>query len=253
MILDRVTVTGADDSVKPLDLLRLSERFPFVEWGILVSGSQQGGARFPSQQWLGDLRLFALGVPADQLQLSMHVCGRWVRDICEGVFTTLLAEVLPNEMGYSLWSRFQRVQLNFHAYAHKIKAPAFYDALRRMCGGQQVIFQCDGVNDHLVLTADENGEDVVPLFDKSGGAGVVPGEWPRPIRNRRLYTGYAGGLAPHNVVDELMRIAAVTEPDDRIWIDCETHVRSEDDRRFDLGRVVAFLEAVEPHVTKADR
>ena len=32
-ILDRVTITGADDSVRPTDLLELSREFPFVEWG----------------------------------------------------------------------------------------------------------------------------------------------------------------------------------------------------------------------------
>lgn len=249
MILDRVTITGADDSVQPLDLLKLSERFPFVEWGILVSGSKQGGARFPSQEWMDNLRLFAQGVPDNELRLSMHVCGRWVRDICNGVFTTLLTELLPNDLGFNFYERCQRIQLNFHAYAHAVSEPAFSDGLRRMCSGHQVIFQCDGVNDHLASHARDDGINAVPLYDKSGGAGVIPAEWPKPMTG--IYSGYAGGLAPHNVADELKhRISLVCREDDRIWIDCETHVRSDSDRTFDLAKVRAFLEAAEEHVTQ---
>ena len=37
MKLTRVTITGADDSVEPRALAELSEAFPFVEWGLLMS------------------------------------------------------------------------------------------------------------------------------------------------------------------------------------------------------------------------
>ena len=32
-----VTITGADDSIQPSQLLDLQKEFPFVEWGILLS------------------------------------------------------------------------------------------------------------------------------------------------------------------------------------------------------------------------
>ena len=245
MILDRVTVTGADDSTEIMDLVELSDEFPFVEWGILVSGSQQGGPRFPSQKWLENLRIVAMS-PGCRMRLSLHICGRWVRDICAGKFT-VVTEVLEGA-STSFWEQFQRIQLNFHAYAHLIREPEFADSLRLWCSRQQVIFQCDGVNDHLASNAYDDGINAVPLYDKSGGAGVLPGEWPKPMAG--IYSGYAGGLAPHNVSDELAhRIKLVCREEDRIWIDCETHVRSDADRTFDLGRVRAFLEAAKPHVT----
>ena len=37
MILDRVTITGADDSIHVEQLAELSQAYPYVEWGILVS------------------------------------------------------------------------------------------------------------------------------------------------------------------------------------------------------------------------
>ena len=52
MILDRVTITGADDSIKATDLIPLSKRFPFVEWGILLSKNNEGSFRFPTRDWI---------------------------------------------------------------------------------------------------------------------------------------------------------------------------------------------------------
>ena len=48
----KVTVTGADDSVDVDGLIDLSKEFPFVEFGILLSKSSAGSARFPSGLWL---------------------------------------------------------------------------------------------------------------------------------------------------------------------------------------------------------
>jgi hypothetical protein len=46
-MLERVTITGADDSTSIDEMLALSRRFPFVEWGILVSKRHEGSYRFP--------------------------------------------------------------------------------------------------------------------------------------------------------------------------------------------------------------
>ena len=45
-------MTGADDSVDPKELFRISEKYPFVEWGILFSKSATGRYRYPSKEWI---------------------------------------------------------------------------------------------------------------------------------------------------------------------------------------------------------
>jgi hypothetical protein len=50
--ITKVTVTGADDSVHPHQLVTLAEEFPFVEFGILLSRNSMGRTRFPSRAWL---------------------------------------------------------------------------------------------------------------------------------------------------------------------------------------------------------
>jgi hypothetical protein len=226
MKLDRVTITGADDSIAPAHLPALTRKYPFVEWGILFSGSRQGTPRYPSATWLGALAEHAFNVEMD---LSAHLCGRWVRDL------VLKGEFSFKDEYNSLWPIFQRLQLNFHGQFHK--ACLGFRQQLALCREKEFVLQHDGVNDETILTLGAM-LPVVPLFDRSGGAGVIPKDWPKPIWK---YCGYAGGLGPENIVDEIRRIGEVVG-DSRIWIDMETRVRSSDDAQFDLEKVERCLQ-----------
>lgn len=236
-ILNRVTVTGADNSVDPEALIALAEAYPFVEWGILLSKSNEGGPRFPSLEWIEELRrLTKERLP--MMKVSGHICGEWVRDICKGywvIFTDLYNAGYPN-----VFNMFHRLQLNFHSYLHLIKRAAFIEGMEEFTNGVQVIFQLDDVNNGILDTAMEGNINVAALFDLSGGTGVLPEEWPKA---KKCYCGYAGGLSPENLTEQLELISkAVT---DRLtWIDTETGVRTRcvPDDKFDLEKVKRFLE-----------
>jgi hypothetical protein len=238
MILDCVTITGADDSVDPRLLSPLSERFPFVEWGILFSASQQGNPRYPSRLWvekLKEVQLHRERVKLHPLKLCAHLCGRYVRDfVLEGRLS------FADEFQLSM---FRRIQLNFHGEYHR--AHELFPSTIKLLGNYDWILQHDGVNDGMIKKfTDDPDLRVFPLFDKSGGAGIVPGEWPAPIWR---YQGYAGGLGPENLVDEIGRISKAAG-DARVWIDMETRVRSDGDARFDLAKVERCLEIASPFV-----
>ncbi len=250
MNLDRVTVTGADDSIgRPENLLDLTREFPFVEWGILVHAKGAGEPRFPSDNWISDLQRLVKG--GHKMPLSLHVCGRWVRDLLIGNMT------IPE----SLLFGFDRVQLNFHAENTSVDPPRFYEAMHQLRRGRQFIFQIDGNkgNAHLeslmLEDATEGNLDLVPLFDISGGAGVLPSAWPVPDSagdevDYRYY-GYAGGLGPENLAEQIPLIGKAAG-ETRIWIDMETRVRSEDDEQFDLAKVRQCLEIAKPFVRQGE-
>jgi hypothetical protein len=232
MILNRVTVTGADDSIRPADLIPIAERFPFVEFGILLSRSQEGGVRFPSLKWIEELQGLSESLDPG-LRLSGHLCGAWVRDFCRGEPTFWLQRP-------SIARRFARLQLNFHSLVHDIPERGPFDMALRMYepkGGR--IFQLDAVNNAILDRARGAQVQAVGLFDLSGGAGVLPADWPESSEG---YSGYAGGLSPENLQEQLARIDLVTLQNARIWIDAETHLFSNGGRQFDLGRVERFLE-----------
>lgn len=246
MILDRVTITGADESVDPAELVRISKLYSFVEWGILFSGSRVGCPRYPDAAWLRRLADCAEGQP---IKLAAHLCGRWVRDF------VLDARFTWKEQHLDIYDLFPRVQLNFHGEfhrAHRGFANALLDEAPRKAGhgapedrpGKEFILQCDGVND---AAAEElvPWTNAVPLFDASGGAGIVPKRWPDAWAG--VYCGYAGGLGPENLIEELARIEKAAGQE-RVWIDMERRVRSDDDATFMLSKVSRVLELAAPRV-----
>jgi len=228
LILDRVTITGADDLTNVQELASLNEEFPFVEWGILVSLSSEGSPRFPHRRWIQRL-LSELPLTA---RLSLHVCGRWTREILRGYW--------PPDLPWATRRSFERVQLNTHALPHEFDAQGFLGLAKRALLDCQVIVQMDGAEEarSILRTMVHMGVDAAPLFDTSGGAGTVPVEWPRPLEGI-AYHGYAGGLGPDTLSKELGRIAAAAG-DARVWIDMERQVRTKDEV-LDMERVRQVL------------
>lgn len=231
MKLDRVTITGADDSVDPWQLQDLSAEFPFVEWGILFSMDQVGRPRFPTLDWVRSLPDSGTG----GMRYSAHLCGRYVRDVVLNAnFSWLDDASIPSNL-------FDRVQLNFHGQFHRQNVD-----LAELIDGvdMQFILQCDGPNDRAVRDLCYRTELSVPLFDTSGGAGLLPAAWPVAWPDR--YCGYAGGLSPENVLANLNLIEAKTTQ--LYWIDMERRVRTDDDSALDLTKVRSVLEQCAGHV-----
>lgn len=238
MILKKVTLTGADNTVNPKELFKITKQFPFVEWGILVSKSSMGQHRFPSEKWLCDLYdLDQLSTIDNLSDFSFHFCGKWVRDICSGHWYDIepIIKVLISETE-------SRTQLNFHCYEHLINEH-FYPQLRNNTPST-VIFQVDGKNDHLCSKAHDAGIAAYPLFDKSGGNGIVPDSWPKQTKG--IYTGYAGGLGPDNLEEELEKISEACDSETPIWIDMESKLYT--GVTFDLEKCVKVLEICKKYI-----
>lgn len=234
--LERVAITGADDKIDQSDLFAISEEFPFVEWGILLSKSSEGSIRYPSYAWL--LKLFYLWEHSNSsIQLSGHICGQWVRDICRGHWSFLVdcEDIHP---------MFSRLQLNFHAQVHDLNKKAFLKGFDNpQLYFKQYIFQMDNINNLILNLAQADDVDAVPLFDLSGGRGILPDTWPTATG----YAGYSGGLSIDNIKEALPAIE-VAANGNLAWIDIETHIRSNNRAIFDLNKVRTFLELVSPWV-----
>lgn len=245
--LRQVTITGADDSVSYYRLFEISKQFPFVEWGILLSKNSEGYFRFPSWKWIEGL---ITEKPAS-VTISGHLCGSWVRDIVAGG-----SEFLNTHRELS--HEFARFQLNFHGQVHIAPSPEkFIDSLVFLTGlnRQPVIFQLDGVYSQIYSLARgqyarHRGIEALALHDVSGGAGILPEQWPQPMGD---YCGYAGGLSPDNLAEQLKLIQDRIRNKDGslypIWIDAETHIRSTDNSTFETVKAEAFLGIAEPFVT----
>lgn len=233
-LINKVTVTGADESVKPKDLIDLAKEFPFVEYGILMSrGSSMGKNRMPSFDWLDD---FVDEFKNKGVAISGHVCGSWVKEIYSGSWPF-------TEIHHGFSRLTNRWQFNTHGETHNYNLYPFMaliDELNQK--NQQVIFQFDKENNIPLKRAVDLGLNVSALFDLSHGTGILPEVWEVPQSN--IYCGFAGGLSPNNVKEQIEKMRIVTEVP--FWIDAETHLRSEDDKKFDLKKVRDFLKTAEP-------
>jgi hypothetical protein len=231
MKIKYVTLTGADDNTRQEELLNLSEQYPFVEWGILFSQKKAGVApRYPDWGWVISLA-HLVGTRSSKANFSAHLCGKWVDDAMEG---------LP-PFGEEF---FDRIQLNM-AQGRLSKAlqseSKVWESVTKVA--QDVIF--GGPYQKYNLQVDTElftNKNVYPLFDTSGGRGQLAKEWPKPVD---MLCGYAGGLNPDNLEDELRKIEAVVG-DSTIWIDMESGVRT--DNEFDLDKCERVLEIAEKYV-----
>lgn len=237
MKLRYVTLTGADDTVKPSVLADLSAKYPFVEWAILFSQKKSSVSRYPSPCWVREF----LGIAREaKLNTSAHLCGKWVDDAIGGNLTFFT--------GSEDVSGFRRFQLNMGASRLKqaVNNERLIEAVTRQC--RQAIF--GGNYDGVTLDVSEfKSKAIYPLFDASGGKGIETKDWPKPFYDHNgdpLFCGYAGGLGPDNIADELHRISEVVG-DAEIWVDMESKIRSKQDN-FDVEKCEKVLQAALPWV-----
>lgn len=243
-MIKKVTITGADDTISIYDLFKLSIEFPFVEWGILLSAKRHGTPRYPSKEFLQLLtrpwefkgEKFETDGKWDKLvpNLSLHLCGQYVRDFLLGKFQFI------DDIGIENWKQFKRVQINTHGELHEYEA----NRLGRFImvnPDKEFIFQYDGTNLKL-LEFIAGLQNCAVLHDLSSGAGILPTHWPDTFKN--VFCGYAGGLGPQNLEEQIPKILAAAG-ENPIWIDMETWVRSGNGSKFDLDKVFRCLEISE--------
>jgi hypothetical protein len=255
MLIERVTITGADDRTDPVDLLDISRRFPFVEWGVLFSARRSGSPRYPSGDWIRDL--IRLRPYLEGARFSAHLCGGTMRSFVNAFGSTsepdLEGWLTPFGLTFSEYdSFFGRTQVNFDQARERFREIELATLIRRwkVRARGDLITQHNTENASLwpvlqpVDRSDGRGRRHQILMDASGGRGISPEVWPRPIAG--VLCGYAGGLGPETILAELERISDVVG-DGVIWIDMEGRVRDETDR-LDLERVESVLKSVSDQV-----
>lgn len=250
MKLVKVTITGADHSIDPVALGPLSKKYPFVEWGILFSRTRQGQSRYPHHPWIEKFKNIYWNFSHPDyfpINMSCHLCGQWVRETLNGEFTFWDAHT-------GIINCARRMQLNMvdadfmaldFGKLRETISKAFYKDLLV----PDVILQTKRAFQRYewlrTLNAEGRFFKFDMLYDVSGGKGKLPSNWAPPVDG--VFCGYAGGLGPDTLEDQLEKIAAVIG-DNKCWIDMESRVRDEDDK-FDLGKVERCLEIASKWVT----
>lgn len=99
-MISTVSICGVDNSVSPKDLVEISAKYPFVEWGLNLCSNTAPSQAYPSDDWLESLRN-----QADKLRVRGILQGRWERDMLNGNLS--IKEERPD-----IWDTIQRVQID---------------------------------------------------------------------------------------------------------------------------------------------
>lgn len=217
-----ITFSGPDDSTPIGVLLELQRNYPHMEVGVLWSPKRAGTPRYVGREWIE--KASELG-----LNFSLHLCGKVARQLVEDGET-------PEIPG-----RPKRVQINCNGMK---PTPGWYrrlDSIRpRHDGRPQFIIQtCNHSGAYWVGLAQGDDYDAVPLFDKSGGTGLLPDSWPYPLPF--THCGYAGGIGADNVVEVVEHLK--TGDGESFWIDMESKIRTDD--AFNLDKIAHVLILVD--------
>lgn len=223
MKLKYCSITGADDAVDPQALYRLSKTYPFAEWAILLLPARAAQKRFPTLTWIEKFKSGAAG-----LHTAMHLCD-------DG----FLGFVAGRQDVLEIMRGFQRIQLNlkFGGVEGRYDEKELIARVRENPQHQFIIQYTPDKQGLLPLLKDVPHHAV--LYDASAGRGIRPDKWDAPLSGH--FCGYAGGLNPANVAENIMDIARVANGYET-WIDMETGVRTDD--VFDLAKVENVLKTV---------
>ena len=206
--LTGITITGADASLPFSWYQAMSQRFPWLEWGVLLSS--QAGEK-PIYPPLGWVQHWTHKAHHAKMQASLHLCGRFMRSAVQ-------SELAPGVT--MLFGLVRRVQLNMKPgeyVPHRIAQFA-----RGLPTGTGVVLQHRGPWEDRILATEGA---VKHLFDKSGGRGrEAVDEWPPPPEG--VEVGYAGGIGPEVIGRALTWLEKY--PEARVWLDMEGRMRTRD-------------------------
>lgn len=209
-----ITLTGADERTDRDTLGHFAQKHPRLEVGLLLSLTPDGRNRYPRPEWIRE----TLDWPGLAGRCALHVCGTAAR---EALMCGSLADMV-----YAA----RRVQVN------GLVKP---DDLRQLCmcypEAEFITQHGRPSNDGLLFLQCENHS---VLFDQSGGRGIEPPAWEPPPEGCQKAFGYAGGLGPENVREQVQAIARVATLG--WWIDMEGKLRADD--WFSLPRCHSVLE-----------
>ncbi|EKX49198.1 hypothetical protein GUITHDRAFT_105274 [Guillardia theta CCMP2712] len=193
MHLRCVGFCGIDDSVDPRLLAAISESYPWVE--------------FASLEWVDDLKFFAEHA---KMRLAGHLCSKYVLDLMKG-------------------KGFKRFQLNptkaNNVDSSKLTAEMAKNLVKVAADHEDIEFIVQrSTHPQDLMVNGSCPTNVSFLFDESKGRGAVSSQYSPPPPPAVSF-GYAGGLGPANIREELKKMEAAAQGRN-IWIDMESSLRT---------------------------
>ncbi len=234
-----ITCSDIRENIPEDKIIDLLHQYPKAEIGIQAHCPCMNEG-MPRNIWLNKI-LDESDSFCYPLNIAIHVNYDWCSAFCLGQIPEALRNILNRKHEVTGLPIVKRWQLNIGDGTIIPSAKAVSEIIKSY-PYQEFIFP---YNDNpyiqdFINRLDKTGAKFSLLFDASYGAGISPDYWKAPIYENH-YQGYAGGLSPENVTENLKKINNVTGARKDIWIDAEGKLMKPGTRIFDLDRAKAYI------------
>lgn len=240
MKLKYITCSDPREHNSIKSIMELS-RLPHVEIAVQCHPSKMSNG-MPRNVWFNELLNAAY--QTQNINLAIHVNAEWANDMCaRGIIPDTIIEWirLKNEDKESI---IKRIQLNMpQKTAGNIK-PGVVAQIIQSFPNQEFIFQYNNNTKDAIKKLHKTGAKFSLLFDASGGRGIAPKSWEKPIYETHPM-GYSGGMSATNVIGNLNKIKTLVDNNYETWIDAEGRIKSatlfDEKPKFDVDMARAYI------------
>ncbi len=223
---------------KVIELLQISSK---VEIGIQAHRPTMNKG-MPRHMWLENL-LSLSDCFSQPLNIAIHINHAWCSDFCDGIIPEELQELLDRKHKGTGKPIIKRWQLNL-GDATSIPCADKTSKIIKNYRQNEFVFPYNNNKklQEFISRLDSKGVNFSLLYDSSYGAGISPESWNSPVYMNHPQ-GYAGGLSPENVSENLDKIAKVAGSRTDIWIDAEGKLKIPGTKTFDIQRAKQYINA----------
>ena len=238
MNLRYITCSDPRAHLAVVDVMHFLKKYPIVELGVQASPGAMSFGR-PRNIWF-DLIAHSASVSRIQVNVAVHVNYQWCDDMCSGKIPgeiqnwMRLRNISDNKPSIRRW------QLNIGDRTERFDANAIAKLIRTHPENEFIFPYNDGVKDKIDALY-KTGAKFSLLYDSSYGYGISPDKWNGPVYPD-IPMGYAGGLSPENVADNLNKISKIVPKNYTTWIDAEGRLMKPGTREFDLERARDYIQ-----------
>jgi len=225
MKLEYITCSDPREHNSISEIIKLG-RMPNAEIAVQCHPSKMsdGMAR---NVWFGNLLKQLYDIKP--INLAIHINNEWANEICcEGKIPEIILDWLKayntkNAKPYP--PLIQRIQINMPEYTAQNIRPDLVAQIINAFPHREFIFQYNEITKGAIRKLHDTGVKFSLLFDASGGRGLTPESWQKPIYQKHKM-GYSGGISPDNVIDNLRKINILLPKDYNTWIDAEGRLKT---------------------------
>lgn len=234
MFLKTVVCSGINEKNDIGDAVEFLKQYKTAEFGVQCS-PKKAGYDTPRFDWLKEL-LHKLNEQKIENKVALHLNEGFVVSFCDGKVPDEISDllVIGNTVG--------RLQLNFKIGREFFASGSVPDIktlnqTMKTVESHAIILSASQPNLAFIHKAYHYSMKFDALFDDSFGEGIAPDMRKPPLFND-VFQGYAGGLSPENVAEELTKIKKVAKG--AVFIDAEGKLKQ--DGYFCFNRAEKFVQ-----------